>query len=197
LFVRREFQRVNAFACLGLEVRPWLEPGVVRAAQQAVLARVHPDVAGGDGDEGRQVNEAAARLATPGLVLAHFLECHGQAAVASVQPVPGDLADLFMALAAPMGRAEEILRAGAACETFLERAELAESALEVMDALRGQLEGLRARQEEVHGRIRRAAEGEPPDWEELRRCALELAFLERWARDADERVFQLAELAAG
>lgn len=188
---------MNAFACLGLEARPWLEPGVVRAAQQGVLARAHPDVAGGDGGEGRQANEAAVLLASPGAVLAHYLECHGQAAAASAQPVPRDLADLFMALAGPMARAGEIRQAAAACETFLERAELAESALEVMDALRGQVEALRTRQEEVHGRIRHAAGGDHPDWEELRRCAVALAFLERWARDADERAFQLADLAVG
>lgn len=190
---------MNAFACLGLEPRPWLEPGVVRAAQQAVLLRVHPDVAGKAGSAGRQANEAARLLATPSGVLMEFLRLHGQAPQVAAQAVPPDLADLFIKLASPMSRAAELQRRAQSCETFLDRAELAAPALEVLDALRQGQQMLVARQEVIHGQLRAAAEytgGELP-WAAWQRAATELAFLERWQRDVDERAFQMAGLAAG
>jgi len=193
---------VNAFARLGLDPRPWLEPGAVRAAQQAVLQRAHPDVAGeggGAGDEAQEANEAARRLATASGVLREFLEMHGQAPPSAAQAVPPDLADAFMALAGPLRRAVELQREAEACETFLDRAALAEPALDVLQALQDGQRMLAARQEAIHRQVRAwtaGAAAEAP-WESWRRAALDLAFLERWSRDVEERAFQMAGLAAG
>lgn len=189
---------MNPFEVLGLDARPLVEPEVVAEARRRWMERHHPDKSG-DGAEAAVANEAARRLRTPGAALGEFLRLQGRAGETKVQAVPGALGDLFMELAGPMGEADRLLAEAEGCVGVLERAGLAEPALEVLERL--QAAGARVEQAraETLERLRdldvRWLAGER-DGEALGRVAVELAFLERWSAQASEQAFALAGLAA-
>lgn len=64
----------DAFAELGFDRRPWLDPAAVRERYHELAAARHPDKCGGDPAPLARLNEARATLSSPPLRLRHLLD---------------------------------------------------------------------------------------------------------------------------
>jgi len=67
----------DAFAVLGLEWRPWLDPAALQSRYHDLAAVRHPDKCGGDPLPLARLNEARAILSSPPLRLRHLLALDG------------------------------------------------------------------------------------------------------------------------
>jgi DnaJ-domain-containing protein 1 len=160
LFLRREFHRLNRalfmtdyFRLLDLPRRPWLDPEAVKQQFLARTSAAHPDrVHAATAEEKAGANQAFAELnaahrclAEPKLRLLHLLELERGAKPADIRAIPGQLADLFAAVATRCRETDAFLAEKARATSPLLQVALFERAqewLEKLDGLQNQLAAL-------------------------------------------------------
>lgn len=109
----------DAFAELGLERRPWLDPQTIRSRYHELAARAHPDKAGGDEAVLVRLNSARRTLSSHGLRLSHLAALAFPGSLPPPAPAPDW--DVFLRVATVAGEAksaaEKKARASSALET--------------------------------------------------------------------------------
>lgn len=186
---------MNAFEVLGLEPRPFLDPGAVKEAHLKAMALHHPDAAGPN-EHALLLNQARDLLGRDRTRLRHLIELTRGTPMAERGAIPPEIGDLFAPLAEVLGKVRGHLEAVAGAETALEKAGLLSGGLELFESLQ-ELQGRLAQLRQIQGgRLRdldAAWVAGAKDIEGLERIALALAFLDRWSEQVDEQLYRLSE----
>ncbi len=125
----------DAFAELGLERRPWIDPGLLQSRYHELAAHAHPDKAGGDAAALVRLNGARRTLASHGLRLRHLatLAFPGSASTGT----PAQDWEFYSRVAAVAGEsksaAEKKARAASALETAVAVAKISALKIELRD----------------------------------------------------------------
>ena len=137
--MRRELLGVtDHFAALGVARSSWLDADELKDRFHRLGAQHHPDAPGGSGPAFTDINAAWQTLREPAKCLRHYLELEHPGAIATAGPIPTELADLFMDIAAFRSAAQRFAARLAAASSPLARALLEPERL----TLRAQLEKL-------------------------------------------------------
>ncbi|MDX6765570.1 MAG: J domain-containing protein [Candidatus Methylacidiphilales bacterium] len=191
---------MNAFAILGLEARPLIDPEVLKEAHLRAVARDHPDAnPTGSSERVREVNQAREILSRDRSRLLHLIDCTGEGSASTQAALPGTLGDLFGPVAETLGRVRAQLRSHAGAESALEKAGLMPAGLALFDdlqALRQKILSLRGEWEQRLREVDAAWVEGRPDNRALAEIALVLGFLDRWTEQIDEQAFRLSETLA-
>ena len=203
----------DAFALLGLERRPWLEPGDIKQRFHERSAAWHPDRHHGSPEHARseagrvysELNSAHQLLAEPRDRLLHLIELESGARPRDIQRIPPGTMDLFVEVGQACRDCDEFLqRRGTATSPML-RLKFMQEGLEWVDRLSEVTARVQARESELAGELRAlngAWEAAPAVGDPARLAALPLERLEqvyralsyvsRWLGQVRERVVQLA-----
>ena len=179
----------DAFALLGLPRKAALNPDLVKAAFQKAAAATHPDAAADEADrvartlQFQQLNEASALLTPAASRLKHLLglEYAGfspSRAAAMDEP----LVALFTQVGAAVRAAAEWTRRRQAATTFLAKAALTASEMQVQEALEAAGRSVREAQEVLQSAMEKVdtAPAGQDQAETLSALAQRAAFLEKW-----------------
>jgi len=182
------------FLALAQPRRPWLDPAVLREDFQRTAARQHPD-AGGDAGHFAALNAAHAMLGAPASRLRHLLELTAPEWLHRPAPIPPELADLFMQMAAARRARETFLQKHSAAASPLGRALLAGEKAGLVAELTAALARLTATTEAALAALRALDTAWPApstaDWERLVVLQASFAFLEKWTAQLREDLFRL------
>lgn len=189
------------FALLGLEARPWLDPGELKERYHAITMAEHPDVAPETG-AGRfaEVNRAYQTLADPAQRLRHLMELECTGAATRGQAVPEEIAPLFPQVAETRQGLDVFLKKYAAASGPLAKALLAQEQYAVLDRLETTLIAVQDAQAASLRRLREA----DALWDEARAEAVAqlpgiwqgLAFTTKWLASMREGLFEFGALQA-
>lgn len=203
----------DAFALLGLERRPWLDPEAVKRRFHELSAAWHPDRHHGapEAEKAEAVgrysglNAAHQTLAEPRDRLLHVIELESGARPRDIQRIPPGTMDLFI----------EVGQACRDCDTFLQgrvettspmlKLKFMREAMEWADRLAEVTARVQAKEaallDELRG-MNAAWESAPPvgdpgrvatlPMERLEQCYRALSYVARWQGQVRERVVQLA-----
>ncbi|MES2465978.1 MAG: DnaJ domain-containing protein [Verrucomicrobiota bacterium] len=179
----------DAFVLLGLPRKAALDPELVKAAFQKAAAATHPDAASDEPDRVartmlfQQLNEASALLTPAASRLKHLLvlEYAGftpSRAAAMDEP----LVALFTQVGAAVRAAAEWTRRRQAATTFLARAALTASEMQVQEALEAAGRSVREAQDLLQSAMVEldAAPAGQAQAETLSALSQRAAFLEKW-----------------
>ena len=179
------------FATLGIDRAVALEESVVRERFHELSRQLHPDTDGGDELAFAAINEAQRVLASPAARIRHLLELEfgkqGDGAVASGK-MSAALMDLFASVGGVISKADALISKRKAASSAVAKALLVGEEIEVQQSLMKAGGELMARRREVEGGL---GEIGIRDRESLSGAAHELAFLEKWQRQVQERVAAL------
>lgn len=181
------------FAVLGMDPSPALDVESLRAAFEERSRRLHPDVAGGNGLEFREVNAAYQTLREPARRLRHLLELRAPEFLQVSRPPDAEAVEWFMQAGELLQRLDALAAREQAAASPLARALLAPEKMVLMDALQKIIAILESAQAEAG----REVEAMTPDWDSpdgLRRIAAlqpRLTFLAKWAATLRERLLSL------
>ncbi len=182
------------FAVLAQPRRPWLDPEALRESFHRAAARQHPDAGGGEGDFAA-LNTAHTTLREPPARLRHLLELEAPHLLARAAPIPPELADLFMQLAASRRALEAFQTKFSTTSSPLGRALLAAEKAALVRELESALARLTAAQDGALAELRTldAAWVSPaaPEWEQLAALQARFAFLAKWSAQLREDLFRL------
>lgn len=182
---------MNAFALLGFEPRPWLDPAAV---QSPLTGKIGP----GKVDK---MSEAKKILANPRLRLQHLLEltCPGKAVRGGPTFLPAPLAGWFSAATKLEERMNALLERKNAVSSPLGRALLAREAMPLHEEAEAWLGRLAAHEAEWTAALQEwdarweANEPTARSCEVLATFAHAFAYLERWREAVRNRAFALLE----
>ena len=183
--------QVDHFAALGLERSAALDESVVRERFHALSREVHPDTDGGDELAFAAINEAQRILTSPAARVRHLLELEfGEQAGGAVATggMSGALMELFGSVGGVITRADGLVAKRGAASSAVARALLAGEEIEVQQQLMAAGGQLMARRRELEEGLGEISLG---DQEALAAAAHELAFLEKWQRQVQERMAAL------
>ena len=182
------------FLALAQPRRPWLDPADLRESFQRAAARQHPDAGGADGHFAA-LNAAYTALGTPATRLRHLIELAAPHLLQRSVPIPPELADLFMQMAATRHARESFAQKHAATASPLGRALLAGEKAGVLGALTAALARLTAAHDAALAALRALDAAWPvpsaADWERLAVLQAGFAFLEKWTAQLREDLFRL------
>ena len=182
------------FAALAQPRRPWLDPEALRESFQRAAARHHPDAGGGDGHFAA-LNAAHNILREPASLLRHLIELEAPDLLTRAAPIPSDLADLFMQLAAARRLLESFQKKHAAAASPLARALLAAEKAALLRALETARACLTAAHAAALAELRALdaawAARAAAEWEHLATLLARFAFLAKWSAQLREDLFRL------
>jgi DnaJ-domain-containing protein 1 len=143
------------FALLGELRRPVIDLEPLKARALALAAESHPDRLRGASEGERraaeerfaQVTAAMRCLADPKERLQHLLELERGRPATGVQPVPPELADLFLTVGAALRSADQLTRERAEAQSPMLKARWMQRALAEADELRAVRDRVRADQD--------------------------------------------------
>jgi DnaJ-domain-containing protein 1 len=195
------------FALFGEARRPWLDPESIKGRFLALSAELHPDRVHGAGAAEKEtatkrfadLNSGYHCLREPKERLRHLLELERGCRPADLHPIPQDLADLFMELAALCKQVDAFLQEKQRLSSPLLQAQLFETGQDWADKL-NTLQGRIDRREQV---VLAEVQSLDAAWmagnpgrdqslsklEELWRL---LGFFGRWKQQIGERTVQIA-----
>jgi curved DNA-binding protein CbpA len=130
------------FAVLHQPRRPWLDEAALKDAFHAGMARQHPDVAGGSGEQSAALNAAYAVLRDPASRLRHLVELEWPEAAHVCPGIAPELADLFGRIASLRQAGVALRKRVSAAQSPLSRALLAGEIAAHRQALEIALAGL-------------------------------------------------------
>ena len=179
----------DAFALLGLPRKAALDAEVVKAAFQKAAAAAHPDAAVDEADRltrtvlFQQLNEASALLTPAASRLKHLLALdHSDFTASRAAMMDEPLVALFTQVGAAVRAAAEWTRRRQAATTFLAKAALTASEMQVQETLEAAGRSVREAQEVLQSAMEEvdAAPGGQAQAETLSALAQRAAFLEKW-----------------
>lgn len=186
---------MNPFERLGLPVRPWLDPVVVRDAYRQRAVETHPDGQSGDAKEMGELNEAARLLASNRYRLESLLRVHGHKS-APVQALSQELADFLMEAGMAVREIDQILHKHLMAGSALEKAMLAGD----LHAMIKKVQALQQRrillEEEAVGALQELESRwrqDAPDFTMAEQLQQRFAYLDRCREQLEERFLRLAE----
>ena len=181
-------ETVDHFATLGLERSAALDEAFVRERFHEMSREAHPDAEDGDESRFAAINEAQRVLSSPAARLRHLLELEYGGKVESTGAMSAQLMDLFSDVGSALSQADALISKRQAATTAVSKALLAGEEVSVQQALMGAGGQLMGRRQEIEaglGGIGLSDRGK------LVATAHELAFLEKWQRQVQERLGQL------
>ena len=189
----------DPFALLSLPRRPWLEPELVKDAYHRLSRELHPDAAGGGGDNDRfaVLNEAQATLTDPRRRLSSLLALEFADALSSAPaPVPAALGNLVFPTQGFLQTVDGFLVRKTAASGALARALLAREEWALREGTEKRLAELEALHAEALDDLRRFDaerwDARPPEAAAILRGLRDrLSYLGRWTDQFRERLFQL------
>ncbi len=182
---------MDAFATLGLDRRLDLADDAIESAWRELGRQLHPDGEGGDAERAAGVNQAYQVLRSPSRRLRHWLELHGVeiGRQAALDPA---LMDLFSEISPALNEADDILRKRAAAGSALARALLAEPEMTAQQKLQGLLGRLGRQRAGITEHFPDfASEAEAGHFDNALAAAGQLAFLEKWESQVQQRLMNL------
>ena len=181
-------ETVDHFATLGLERSAALDETVVRERFHELSREAHPDAENGDEAKFAAINEAQRVLSSPAARLRHLLELEYDGKVESSGAMSAQLMDLFSDVGGVLSQADALISKRQAATTAVAKALLAGEEVSVQQALMGAGGQLMGRRQEIEDGLGGLSLS---DRDKLVTTAHELAFLEKWQRQVQERLGQL------
>ena len=176
---------VDHFAALGLERAAHVDEAAVRERFHELSRELHPDADGGDEEKFAAINEAQRVLSSTASRLRHLLELEfGERAEATGQ-MSEALMTLFGEIGGVLQTADELVERRRAATTAVARALLAGDEMSVQSDLMTAGGKVQARRAEIEAEL---ADASPDDRESLEAALHELAFLEKWQGQIQERM---------
>lgn len=177
------------FALLGLPRRPVIEVGFLQENYLRLASKLHPDAAGGDTEAFRELQEGRRVLTEPASRLRHLLELEGyvsQGSGAHGSP------ELFMEVAGTLDAAKNLRRKFAECRSAIGRATLEGERRKVEQRI-GQAANLVSGNRDALVALLADEDAKWPnvDLAELERIGRKFVFLDRWAGELRESLFQV------
>jgi curved DNA-binding protein CbpA len=188
----------DLFALLDVPRRPWLDAEELKDRYHAITARLHPDVAGEVAEAGdfAEVNRAYQALSDPVARLRHLLELENQGALARLQAVPEEVADLFMPVAEAREAGEAFFKKRAAAVNPLSKALLSTEQYKVQELVEERIADLNTKQDELLMAVRDADAkwdaDRPGALSDLPRLWQALGYLAKWLGMLREMLLKLA-----
>jgi len=184
----------DAFAALGLERHPWLDPAELKSRFLARASALHPDSDGGDAAAFAELNQCFALLRDPADRLRHLLELEFPKAKKNSLPPP-DERECFEAIALQARRVRELQARRKTAGSALARAALAPELKKELAAC----SALHARLEQSRSRLESGLKNLPADWQaagadQWAEVAAFARYLERASHQLRETEFLLALL---
>ena len=177
--------KVDHFAALGLERSAALDEALVRERFHEMSRGAHPDAEGGDEVAFAAINEAQRVLRSPAARLRHLLDLAGGDGLAGGGVMSDDLMVLFELVASALEGADDVITKRRAATTALSKALLSPQELAAQQTLMGAGGRLRARRQEIEDSLAEIGVG---DRASLTGACHELAFLEKWQQQVQERM---------
>lgn len=180
---------MNCFELLGLAPSAAVDPDDLQARYGE---RLKSDAAGEElprPDEAA-LHQAYATLRDPVKRLAHLLELAGSGP-ARTSPLPDAMMDLFARVGAELQASSTVLQESRRASSPLARALLAEREMSAQTALQRMLGEIHSLREDLNGAL---LEIQPGDIPTLQAIHGQLAFLEKWRAQVQERLLQFLSL---
>jgi len=190
---------INPFSCLGVPLRPFPDPTEIEEKARIAREGSHPDLAD-DGEERHrrerrmaEINQAKQMLSDDVVRLRAVLVLHGvekpDAATSVPKPVMAWFEKTASALEAADRCLEKVANAEGALGHALVQPQVLEQALELQNIAGGIGREKKQLLEEMKGLD--AVWEECADIEALHSAYIRLVYFQRWARQIDDRLFQL------
>jgi hypothetical protein len=182
LLRRKLFGVTDHFAVLGLPRAPWVDADALKELFHRLSAQHHPDSAGGSTVAFTELNTAWRTLRDPAQCLRHYLELAHPATLTATDQTPGELADLFMEIAAFRQDAQRFAGKFASASSPLTKAMLEPERVALRTRLATLIANVEARTEQDIATLRSGA-AQP---EHLAKLLASLAFLSKWTAQLAE-----------
>ena len=174
------------FAVLGIDRSALLSEDLIRKKFHELSRELHPDATHGDQTKFAQINEAQRVLRSPSARLRHLLELNGDAEkLESAAAMSDELMDLFADLSEVFSKADALIAKRNSAGSAVAKALLAGEEMAVQQSLMGAGGKLIARRKMMESGLKNVGVG---DCDALALAAHELAFLEKWQRQVQERI---------
>jgi len=180
--------QVDHFATLGLDRAAALDEAVVKEKFHELSREAHPDSEGGDEEKFAGINEAQRVLSSPSARLKHLIELEFGAEAKQAGEMSETLMGLFAEIGAALSEADGVILKRQTATTAVAKALLAGVEMGAQKKLMEAGGRLMERRQEVEEGLAETALNDEPA---LRNAAHELAFLEKWQRQVQERMGQL------
>ncbi|MFC5049814.1 hypothetical protein ACFPK9_04200 [Rubritalea spongiae] len=171
---------MNAFETFSIDPSLTIDPDQLKLLYQNLAAEKHPD-SGGDKATFEKINQDYATLQSPAKRLKAFMEIKG-IKFDSRGAVSNDLMDLFMQVGSLVQEADLFIRKKSAAASALAKALLESESMELQD----KLSDLIAQIEQKQATITTSFATQIPS-EQLSQTARNLAFLEKWQAQLQQR----------
>jgi curved DNA-binding protein CbpA len=186
------------FALLDEPRRPWIEPDELKQKYHRLTLVAHPDMQADStpSDAFAELSKGYRTLSDPKQRLLHLLTLEGHAPVTNAQRVPGDLADLFLAVGLLNQQIDLVARKLAEAASSLGKSILTGELREVQTRVKDQLDRLRGIYDEQLERLRNLNDKWTSDRARTLTQVAEvygrITYLSRWIDQLEERRVQLS-----
>jgi curved DNA-binding protein CbpA len=171
------------FALLQQPRKPWLDAEQLKQKYHQLAREKHPEMA--------VLNEAYRVLADPKLRLHHLLSLEGAPPSTAGQPVPDQLANLFIEIGTLVIDVDRVLGEATAATNALSKSLLKPSILEQQKRVREKLTRVRSLYENALSDLR-SIDNAQQSLPQIENSYHQLAYLTRWKDLLEERQFRLS-----
>ncbi len=193
---------MDAFAILGLDRGPWIEPDKLQEHYLKAVKDAHPDQNQSEStssDDAAQINEAHQVLANPANRLAHFVQLETEQDITKSRQVPEPLVELFMRLGPLFQQCDQLIRNIKEADSNILKARQFVAAGPVLQSLNEIQEQINQTLQASHGRLKSLHENwissKAPDRTQLLNAMGSeygtLSYLQRWRDTINEKTFEL------